>query len=262
MNEAELLFTQIMKCDRLSLYLNKDKLIDKQDALFISSVLKRRVAGQPLQYILGRADFMGLGFKVTPDVLIPRPETELLIEAAVSRLRTTNCEPRTTNLLDIGSGSGCVAVSLAALLPKARITATDISGAALEVAKENARLNMVAERIDFVQADLFPASGRYGLIVSNPPYVPTAQIDKLQPEVKYEPRIALDGGADGLNFYRRIIKEAPDYLEDGASLLLEIAFDQREAIEELLRNSQSLRLEEVIRDYNNLNRVAVIKKDA
>jgi release factor glutamine methyltransferase len=155
MNEAELLFTQILNCKRQDLYLDRDKLLDKKNSELISGVLKKRVAGQPLQYILGKTEFMGLEFKVSPDVFIPRPETEILVETAIKVTKSPGQPVTKLNILDMGTGSGCIAISLAKLLPHIAVTATDISCAALEVARENAKLNDVS--INFIQSNLFCA---------------------------------------------------------------------------------------------------------
>ncbi|MCM8789496.1 MAG: peptide chain release factor N(5)-glutamine methyltransferase [Candidatus Omnitrophica bacterium] len=263
MTETELLFTEVLNCDRLSLYLNKEALLDKENSTFISCVLKRRISAEPIQYILGKAEFMGLEFKVTPDVLIPRPETEILVETGIKYVSGIGCQVSGKNILDIGTGSGCIAVSLAKLLPSAKVIATEISEKALELARCNAGLNNVAENIRFIKSDLFICNvlrtTRYDLIISNPPYIPSAVIDKLQPELQYEPRFALDGGKDGLDFYRRIIKDAPEYLKRGGLLILEIGFKQRKKIENIFKNSGKFEIIEVVKDYNNIDRVIVTR---
>jgi release factor glutamine methyltransferase len=274
MNEAELLFTQILNCNLQDLYLDREKPLDKQNSEFISTVLRRRVAGEPIQYILGKTEFMGLEFKVIPGVFIPRPETEILVETAI---KVTKSLPRQSSglpavasrqvsklkILDIGTGSGCIAVSLAKLLPNAEVTATDVSSLALEVAKENAKLNNVD--VNFIESSLFevPDSGAvaYDLIVSNPPYISTSGIQLLQREVRYEPRVALDGGRNGLNFYRRIIKNAPENLVENGYLILEMGFTQRQCIEKIVHTSKGFSVVEIARDYNNIERVVVLKKN-
>ncbi|MDP2905622.1 MAG: HemK/PrmC family methyltransferase [Candidatus Omnitrophota bacterium] len=321
MNEAELLFSEILKTDRLSLYLDKDKPMDKACGLKVSSVMRRRIKGEPIQYILGKTEFMGLEFGVSPDVLIPRPETEILVETAIrlsSVVRIPSSVYRrpsfvnrnlssTINILDIGSGSGCIAISLAKYLPGAKVDAIDISLAALEIAKQNAILNKV--EVTFIQSDLFNVfrkrttndpstwfdfahhrslgvnerpldlvrlrspqvargkrttnderrTTKYNLIVSNPPYIPSDEISRLQPEIQYEPRLSLDGGADGLDFYYRLINDAPAHLEPGGYLLLEIGFGQESAIKNILQNSRKFEIIEVVRDYNNIGRVVVAR---
>ncbi len=262
MNETELLFTDILGCSRLELYLNKDKKIDNDKLLFISSVLKRRIKAEPIQYILGKTEFMGLEFKVTPDVLIPRQETEILVETTIKygyRLSVVGYRAR---ILDLGTGSGCIAVSLAKLMRGVEITATDISSKAIEIAEYNAGINNVSEKIRFINSDLFSGLGvyggaRYDIIVSNPPYIPFGEIDTLQAEIRYEPRAALDGGNDGLDIYRKLIKEAPVYLKENGLLIMEIGFGQKSAIENIFRESGEYEIIEVIKDYSDIERVIV-----
>lgn len=271
MNETELLFTQVLNCDRASLCLNRDLVLDREKSARISSCLKRRVFGEPIQYILARTEFMGLEFRVTPDVLIPRPETEILVEAAMKFSSSVIRHPSFVNILDLGTGSGCIAVSLAKYLSDVKITATDTSQKALEIAKFNACKHNVADKIDFVLSDLFtnyqlPAlpAGRpitnYDVIISNPPYIPTALISTLQPEVQYEPRIALDGGPDGLEFYRRLSREAGIYLKKEGFLILETGFNQMQAVKNILQNEAKFEIIEIVRDYNNIERVVVARK--
>ncbi len=265
MNEAELLFTNILNCNRLSLYLNKDTLLDNLKSSFICGVLKRRIKGEPIQYILDKTEFMGLEFKVTPDVFIPRPETEILVEKAIEIAGSSQAGVR--SILDIGTGSGCIAVSLAKFLPESKIIASDISEPALQVARENAKLNNIESKIDFISSDLFCskllAPESYNYIVSNPPYVPTAEIETLQPEIQYEPRAALDGGNDGLDFYRRIIDKAPRYLKKSGFLIMEMGFNQKDAIKNIFQNSLCFEIIESIKDYNNIDRVIVaIKRES
>ena len=252
MIESELLFTHVLDCDRVSLYLNKDTHLTSKQANFISSSLKRRMRGEPLQYILGKTEFMGLDFKVNKNVLIPRPETEILVEAALKYVKGKK-------ILDLGTGSGCIAVSIAKKLPAGEITAVDISKDALELAKENAKLNGV--KIRFLRANFFKGlSAKYDLIISNPPYVPCGQIRSLQPELQYEPLVALDGGSDGLASYRKIIKEAPDYLKDSGILIMEMGFNQRKYIEDIFKETEYFDIIEIIKDYNNIDRIIVAKK--
>ena len=262
MTEAEILFADFLNCSRLSLYLNRDLPLDKYQAKFLSSVLERRISGEPLQYILKRIEFMGLEFVLTKDVLIPRPETEILVENAVRCLSVAATSHRALRILDIGTGSGCIAVSLAKLLSDPVIDAIDISGPALIVARKNAGLNKVS--INFMQSDLFNhqdlETGGYDLIISNPPYIPTGEIRKLQPEIRFEPFIALDGGSDGLDFYRRIIKESPRYLREGGLLIMEMGLNQIYALKNIIEKSSTFGIVEITKDYNNIDRVIVLER--
>jgi len=262
MNESELLFSQVLGCDRVSLYLDKDRRLKKDESKVIAAALKRRILGEPIQYILGKADFMGLSFKVTPSVLIPRPETEVLVEKAIEVVTRHMTHDTRLGILDLGTGSGCIAVSLAKFLPNAKIDALDISEDALEIARTNAKLNNV--KINFKRGDLFsPCSlepRAYNLIVSNPPYIVSSEINKLQPEVRYEPSLALNGGRDGLDFYRRIIKNAPKFLKKHGLLIMEMGFSQAEDLKNIFQNSHKFEIIEVIKDYNNIERVVVARK--
>ncbi|MBN2831266.1 MAG: peptide chain release factor N(5)-glutamine methyltransferase, partial [Candidatus Omnitrophica bacterium] len=199
---------------------------------------------------------------INENVLIPRPETEILVEAALKY--AGNIHPNENNILELGTGSGCIAVSVAKFLPNFKITATDISSKALTVAKNNANLNKVSERINFLLSDLFSSlpvcDNKYSLCLSNPPYIVSSEINGLQPEVKYEPRQALDGGSDGFRFYRKIIKGSLDYLKSGGFLIMEIGYEQRKDVEDIFSGQDSFNLIEVIKDYNNLERVIVARK--
>ena len=265
MNEAELLFTHILDCDRISLYQNKDKVLDKAKLEFISSVLRRRFLGEPIQYILGKTEFMGLEFLVNEAVLIPRPETEILVETALEYLKIRkdyDSINKTPKVLDLCTGSGCIAVSLAKNLTQASVDASDVSDEVLEVAKKNAAINNVA--VNFIQSDLFKSnlfvSGSYDMILSNPPYVITSQLKSLQMEVQKEPRLALDGGIDGLYFYRRIVKDAYYFLKDNGLLIFEIGFSQKDALEDIFNSSGLFKVLRIVKDYNSIDRVIVGRK--
>ena len=268
MNETELLFTDILNCNRLSLYLNKDIFLDKAKSSLVSGVLKRRIQGEPIQYILGKTEFMGLEFKVTPHVFIPRPETEILVETVLEIASSFKLHASRLNILDIGTGSGNISISLAKLLKDCRIIAVDISKQAIVVAKNNAILNDVETKISFIKQDFFdlqraacslqPKS--FDFVVSNPPYISTAEIEALQPEVKYEPHMALDGGKDGLDFYRRIINKVPRYLRKDGFLIMEMGFNQKDAIKNIFQKTGYFETIELIKDYNNIDRIIIAKK--
>jgi len=264
MNETELLFTELLKTDRASLYLNKDRVLSKDNLHFISQALKRRANGEPIQYILGKTEFMGLEFKVTPQVLIPRDDTEILVEKVIKLINEKKAlsNPR---ILDLCTGSGCIAISLAKFIKNAQVLATDISQDALEVAKENAFLNGVDNRVNFLRCDIFPRNGHCGvgndnifdLIVSNPPYVKQGDIADLEPEVRNEPVIALNGGVDGLDFYCLIIGQAHKYLKNGGFLILELGFGQSKQVKDLFKEAKNFKVIEIVKDYNNIDRVIV-----
>ncbi len=258
MTEAELLLSHRFATDRAGLCRKRNDLLSQEDRLFISSVLKRRMRGEPVQYILGKADFFGLEFHVSPSVLIPRPETELLVEEAIALSACCGKAPR---ILEIGTGSGCIAASLGRAIPGARITAVDVSGQALQVAAGNLRLHAVQARL--IQSDCTSALGRdeqFDIIISNPPYIKRGQIQSLQPEIQYEPVGALDGGPDGLDFYRRIADECKNFISGAGAIVLEIGHDQRAGIEEIFRDDAGYEVIRFVKDYNGKDRIAVIKK--
>ena len=219
--EAEWMLCEALALDRVGLYLNFDKPLAESELAAYRSMVGRRGRREPLQYILGSQEFMGLDFQVTPAVLIPRHDTEVLVSEGVKRASAVS------SILDIGSGSGCVAIALAKALPEAEICSVDVSGEALVVARDNAQRNEVT--VQFAQGSLFePFAGRrFDMILSNPPYIPAAELATLQQEVRgFEPLGALDGGADGLDFYRRITERAAEHLTPGGWLLFEVGAGQ------------------------------------
>ncbi|HEX9005944.1 MAG TPA: peptide chain release factor N(5)-glutamine methyltransferase [Bacteroidota bacterium] len=230
--EAEWMLCEILGLDRVGLYVNFDKPLTPAELAHFRGMVARRARREPLQYILGTQEFMGLEFEVAPGVLIPRHDTEVLVEEAVRRCGNAR------KVLDIGVGSGCIAVSLARLIPDAEIAGVEQSTEALAIARRNAERNGVA--VSLHEGSLFePFAGeRFDLIVSNPPYIPTGDLAGLQPEVReFEPRGALDGGPDGLDFYRLIVPAAPDYLNPGGWLLLEVGIGQAEEVVKLFDNA-------------------------
>jgi release factor glutamine methyltransferase len=259
MTESELLFTELLDCSRDELYIDKQPKLSRRQGRFLANALKRRLQGEPLQYILGRWEFMGYEVRLTRDVFIPRPETEILVGAALRLMQEARSRRQEIEILDIGTGSGCIAISLARLLPGAKITAVDISEKALQVARQNALLNKV--NIDFLQSDLFMAYDlrltTYDLIISNPPYIPAGELDNLEPELSYEPRIAVEAGRDGLDFYRRIIQAAPAYLKQGGFLIMEMGFNQCKAIKDLFNSCGRFEAIEISKDYSSIDRVIV-----
>ena len=229
--DAAQMLAHVLGEDALMMRLRADRtLIPAQQAAY-EAMLERREAREPMQYILGSVGFMGLEFHVEPAVLVPRPDTEILCEEALSRIRPG------MRVLDIGTGSGALAVSIAHHAPECHVTAVDVCDAALAVASGNARANGASVR--FVKSDLLAAlAGEvFDVIVSNPPYISRQEMDALMPETRREPALALFGGEDGLDFYRRICREAPAQLREGGCLLLEIGWRQREAVSALVREA-------------------------
>lgn len=261
--DAEVTLAHALGTTREQLVAAPNLYLSGSDIRRCEEFLCRRSAREPLAYITGRQEFWSLEFYVTPDVLIPRPETERLVEIALDCARE-GTQDRTIKVLDIGTGSGAIAVSLAKDLPNAVVWATDISVAALKVADGNAQRHGVAERIHFVHGDLFApvngVPGGFDLIVSNPPYVRNAEIDTLQPEVsRWEPRGALDGGAEGLDFYRRIAAQAHVYLAQRGVVALEIGADLGRAVSRLLSETQYYMDVRVVQDYAARDRVVVAR---
>lgn len=252
--EAESIITLGAGISRLSLY-RDNPAIEPEAGGEIRSMLARRARREPLQYIVGRVEFRGLNLSVGKGVLIPRPETELLIEELLeqSDAKEAPC------ILDLCTGCGPLALSAAQELPSCRVYATDTSSAALSHARENARLNGIGNVL-FLKGSLFgPVKGRtFDAILSNPPYVESAAIDTLQPEIRlYEPRAALDGGPDGLDFYRRILKGAPAHLKPGGAVILEVGFGQAKRVSGIARASglEALRIR---KDHAGIERVMVL----
>lgn len=344
--DAEVLLATALSVERSVLYARGDEMVQPRYAATFAAMLRRRVAREPLQYIVGRQEFWSLDFIVTPDVLIPRPETELLVELAVSALGNLdeassrfflpkqNVDERHTGMLrrspgnefpgsvaptrlkptatvglrvprrgpfsdsarefipgrwaggdlaapsvkqstlqeggraegnvtlcDLGTGSGCIAVALARELPRAEIWALDVSSAALTVAQANAQRHAAAERIHFVESDLFGSAAalRFDAIICNPPYVPSAELNRLQPELAWEPRAALDGGSAGLDIIRDVVADAPKHLVDGGWLIMELGAEHASAAEALAR-AAGFGAASVRPDYAGLPRVLLAQR--
>lgn len=232
---------------------NGDREVTAAQEGLIRGLVEKRSKRIPLQYIIGEADFMGLSFKVTGDVLIPRRETEILVEEALKYIEENFFAP--VRILDLGTGSGAIGISLAHHNEKVMADASDVSLKALEIARINAEKNRVSHRINFIQGDLFDnVRGKYGMIVSNPPYIRSCTFNGLDDEVqKYEPRLALDGGEDGLAYYRRIIAKGANYLEDGCRLFFEIGHDQAREVGLLME--EYFEDVKVVKDYSGNDRV-------
>ena len=233
---AEWLLASLLNCSRTELPLRLDESIPDPQLEHLNSQAARRAKREPLQHILGTACFCGLKFQVTPAVLVPRPETEELIELAFEAAKTMPCPV----IYDFGTGSGCIAVTLAKRLAKAKVIASDISDEALRLAKANAEQHEVIKRVEFRQADssALAAGEQVQLIVSNPPYIPTSEIAALEPEVRdYDPRLALDGGRDGLEFYRMLARLGQVALTPGGSLIAEFGDGQEDEIESIFRKA-------------------------
>lgn len=253
--DAEVLLGHVLGLDRLSLYLNFDKPLTAQEVDAYRRLIGRRGQRVPVAYLTREREFFSLPLQVTEDVLIPRPETEFVVEKVLELL-----EPgRPAEILDLGTGSGAIALALACQDPGFRITAVDISQAALQVARANAQRLEVDNQVTFLESDLFQnVTGTYKVICSNPPYIKRSELHKLAPEVTAEPVIALDGGADGLDFYRRIFDQAASYLEQPGFVVLEIGWDQAQAVRRLGEGAGFTWLE-TVQDYGGRDRVVVFQ---
>ncbi|MEI7535528.1 MAG: peptide chain release factor N(5)-glutamine methyltransferase [Verrucomicrobiae bacterium] len=259
--QTELLLAHLLKMPRMKLYLNFDRALSAPETDGLREFIKRRGQREPLQHIVGSTSFCGYEIAVSRHALIPRPETELLAEAGWKFLSILDSQAAT--VLDFGTGTGCIAIALSAKCPAAKITALDISADALALAKQNALQNKVAEQIEFCQSDGFAAlkSGiEFNLLVSNPPYIASAEIETLDPEVKdFDPRGALDGGADGLDFYRRLAAEAKSFLKPDGKIMLEFGDGQADDLKKIFENEKWI-VEAVQEDYSHRARILIAHK--
>jgi len=275
--QVELLLAHVLKLPRLKLYLQFDRELTEAELAPLRDLVKRRGQREPLQHLTGTAAFLAHEIKVTREVLVPRPETEMLAQLAVQKLSAAGGQPMASEAdrmpaarcLDFGTGSGCLAIAIAAACPETEVHAIDKSPAALTIARENAASNGVAGRITFLEGDGFaalaahPSSGirlpPFDLVVTNPPYIPTAEIATLDPEVRdHDPRLALDGGADGLDFYRRLATEAVPWLVPGGWLLAEFGDGQAEAVSGIFTGA-GWSSEGVEKDLSGRERVLIVR---
>ncbi len=242
---------------------DRDRLLSPSELAAARGLIARRVGREPLQYILGTQEFCGLEFEVSPAVLIPRPETELLVEYATQRISAE----RRAMIADVCTGSGCIAVAVARLRPHARIIATDLSGSSLDVAKRNAARHGVGERIAWLEGDLLGPLAEQGLeglvdvIVSNPPYIPEADWATLQPEVKlFEPRGALVAGAQGTELHERLLQESSRYLAPGGAVIMEIGAGQARALRRIVEQMPDYKFHRLVYDEAGLERVVIVER--
>jgi release factor glutamine methyltransferase len=266
LTDAELIVAHCLGINRMNLF-RDDPEIGEDAIALIEASLRRRAQREPLQYILGYTEFCGLIIRVGPGVLIPRPETELLVEEAIKEMRALRTQNSKLRILDLCTGSGCIALALAKEFPDATIYGTDTSETAIHFAEDNARLNTV-HNAAFLQGSFFEpihrnlgnqkAEASFDLIISNPPYIRTIDIKTLEPEIKdWEPAVALNGGENGLSYYRSIIPEAKKYLKREGSLMFEIGIDQADAVKEIARTSGYVH-NAVRKDYAGIERIITI----
>ena len=250
--DARLLLEYVCDTDYSALIAHPDRKLSAKELSDYEEFIERRAKREPVAYIIGYWEFMGLKFKVSKDVLIPEQDSEFLAEEALRYMEDG------FKVLDLCTGSGCIGLTILNFTNYTSAVCTDISKEALAVAEENAQKLGLSDRVEFVHTDLFPEhlEPKADIIVSNPPYIKTSVIDTLAPEVKdYEPRLALDGDEDGLTFYRRIIDKAPDYLFTSGYLIMEIGYDQADAVKELLEKAGCYHDIEVVKDFSGNDRV-------
>lgn len=263
--EAGLLLAHVLGLRKEDLIIHPDReLTDPQEEKF-QQLIERRCVKEPLAYIVGHREFWSLKFKVNPKVLVPRPETEGVIERLLN-LAGDETDEKAIRILDVGTGSGILAIVSALEFLKSRVTAVDNSGDALEIARENALENRVADRIEFLKMDLMsdwtlPKNDLYDYILSNPPYIPSRELEQLMPDVRdYEPRVALDGGPDGLVCYRCIVANAFPYLKPGGHLIFEVGDDQAEPVEQILQAHGGWDEIEIVQDLSGRDRVVSARR--
>jgi release factor glutamine methyltransferase len=255
--DAEILLAHARNCRRIDLYTRFDEILNDSQRATMRDLVRRRAQAEPVAYLVGHREFFSLDFYVTPDVLVPRPDTETLVLELLERIRGLD-NPK---VLDVGTGSGCIAISAAVNAPAAHVTAIDISPKAIEVARENAEMHKVLDRVRFLEGDLFtplPKGETFHAIASNPPYVRSDEEAVLQADVcKHEPHLALFAGPEGLEVIRRLVHEAPHWLEPGGLLLFEFSPGQAESVEKLLAAEGSYQDTRLVKDLTNRLRVAV-----
>src|SRR5437588_3940367 len=256
--EASSLLGHATSRDRAFIITHADDAVTPEELETLRSLVARRAAGEPLQYITGHQEFFKLDFEVSPEVLIPRPETEIIVEVALEFLG----DKPAPIFADIGTGSGCIAISLLNELSAARAVATDASPAALRVAQRNADRHAVTDRLTLIESDCFSALdpvGKFDLIVSNPPYVSDRELETIQREVRYEPRAALAGGPDGLDVIRTLLRKAPSFLRSGSHFVFEVGFGQDLTVEQLI-DREVWDLIEIRRDLQSVPRTVILRK--
>lgn len=258
--DTEVLLAYARKCERIRLYTNYEDVVTEEERTLMRELVQRRARSEPVAYLVGNREFFGLDFFVDHNVLVPRPDTETLVMELVDRAHKTSAP----TILDLCTGSGCVAIAAASHCAQARFLATDISEEALKIAEKNAAVNGVADKIQFLQSDCFDQisdDSLFDIIVSNPPYISDSEIELLEAEVRqHEPRLALAGGVDGLDFYRRIIQEAHQYLKAEGKLMLEFSPEQESSLKTLFEESGKFTGVKVKNDLAGRARVIIGKK--
>ncbi len=263
--DGEVILAEILNTDRTGLYLRSDQCLEKEDLAAFLKLAERRACREPVPYIVGHREFWSLDFLVSPSVLIPRPETELLVEEAIRILTTLPAPSQPVKVLELGTGSGAISVALAREVPFISIVAVDISREAVAIARANAERHNVADRIEFVVGDLSSAlrerTSAFFLLLSNPPYIPTSELNGLAPEIRlFEPREALDGGEDGMDCHRRILIGTLPFIQAGGWILLEVHDGQSRVLADFMFNSGNFQQVEIHPDYQGVERLVKGKK--
>ncbi len=271
--DAGVLLAHVLEIERLEIYLNLDCRVTEKELLAYKKLIERRVKREPVAFIVGYKEFMGLKFFLNKHVLIPRPETEILVEKVIEKAQNIRKSESygygrdsSLTIVDLCTGSGNIAISLARNIASCKIYAIDISEGAIQVARRNARFHKVEGRVEFLLGDLFSPLEKLNsdlavdFVVSNPPYVKSRDLVLLPPEIKKEPLSALEGGNEGLNFYQRIIPEALKYLIDGGYLIMEIGDYQGKAVMNLIKKEKQFYPSQLVKDYAGLDRVVVAQK--
>jgi len=259
--EAEILLSYFLEMSRSEIYLNSDRVLKDIEKAQLEKMIQKRIEKIPLQYITKHQEFMGMDFLVEKGVLIPRPETEILVEEVIRKLKNYKC----SRVADLGTGTGIIAVSIAKFIEDVIIYATDISKKSLQIALKNTQKHGCKDKIIFLQGDLFePFIGKIKKnsldgIISNPPYIDSHDFESLPPEIKdNEPKVALSGGIDGLDYYRKIIKKSPQYLKKNGFMALEVGFDQSKIVKELIIKENNFNQNiEITKDYLGIERVVI-----
>ncbi len=257
--DAEILLGHVLGKSRIYLYTEVKQIVDRAELSAYKELIQKRVAGFCAAVLVGKREFMGLPFVVNEHVLVPRPDTEAWLETIIERYRNLP----NISLLDLGTGSGAIAVSFLAFCKEARAVAVDCSEEALAVARENGTAAGVDKRIEWRCGDFLQAVGSeeiFDVILSNPPYIPSAEIETLAPEVRHEPRMALDGGADGLDFYRILAKDAAAHLKEGGLLAVEVGAGEAPAVAALFAENPALSAAEILCDYGGIERAVCVRK--
>jgi release factor glutamine methyltransferase len=257
--DAEVLLAEARGCRRIDLYAAYGEVANEQTRTAFRELVRRRAEGTPVAYLVGHREFYSLDFEVTPDVLIPRPETEHVVIALLDHAKQRQANDAILEIVDVGTGSGILAVCAARYLPNSRLTAIDISRAALDVARRNAQRHVVAGRIEFVESDLFAnvaADRKFDYVVSNPPYVSTAEIAALAPDIReHEPHVALDAGDTGIDVIRPLVQQSAARLKPNGALFVEVSPMVASEVEQLVRDTPALELGATVRDLAGHPRV-------